>query len=174
MPKRRRRAESKTDCRRLPDSGHVQARRLMARRSPGSNRSAPRSRSWNERDRAPCRTRFHAILPQERKQLRCIGQSLVRASEPKRVMDEEDAERPARKERPARICASASNWLRPSRPVAISGGVGTAEDMLIQRQRAAAAQGRKRSVAIGRIVAGEDSLPMFRRSDAGWREHRRQ
>ena len=66
----------------------------------------------------------------------------------------------------ASICSSAARCASPSRPVAISGAVGTALDSADQRQRAAAAQKRKPHHAFAGLVAAQIRMQRLARSDA--------
>ena len=89
---RRRHVRSKTDCRPRRDSDHARARRPMARRSPEWNRSARRSRSWNERDRARAGPARHRVVSSASSSAR-IGQSLGTRIRAQGMMDQQDAER---------------------------------------------------------------------------------
>ena len=123
---RRRRARSKTDCRRRLDNAGAPAPRPRARRSREFCRSDHRTTSSNGCGRAraaPARRRAAEQRTQRRESVsrltaRIRMQGMMHQQHAKRLLGDSCA----------RVRSSASSCARPSLPVAINGGVGTAED----------------------------------------------
>jgi len=91
---------------------------------------ARRPTSWNERDHARAGSTPHRIASTARAPLASRSAAWRGKSERKARDESAGPENACSEASPASMRSSASSWVRPSHPVAISGGVGTADDTL--------------------------------------------